>query len=226
MVYLDEAPVYEELSVNLGWTKQVVKEKKRREKKMPMLLWLDKKTRWRLHIAIDDSWDYIGERVRSGRVLDVGCGHGRLGPEQFTPYGIEIEKHAAAIAHEAMAKRGGRVVHAPALEGLKEFSDEYFDGIIMRSFLEHEAKPREVLEQCYKKLKKGGVVYVKVPNFGTFNRLVMGVNWCGFRFPDHLNYFDVGRMRKLAEACNYKFQLKNIYSRMINDNMHCFLTRS
>lgn len=224
-LYLTEAPVYEALSEDLAWTKQAEKEKKRRKEKQPFIAWLDRVTRWRLHMFRDDEWNYISERVRSGRVLDVGCGTRNNVPVHFTPYGIEIEKAVAEATNLEMQKRGGHVVHAPAVEGFKSFDDGFFDGIIMRSYLEHEERPRDVLEQAHAKLRPGGVIYVKVPNFGTLNRMVRGVDWCGFRFPDHLNYFDVGAMRRLADETGFQFELKNKLTRLTNDNMHVFLTR-
>ncbi len=224
-VYLSEVPVYEALSEDLAWTVQFEKEKKRRRQKQPVVAWLDQKTRWRLHMFRDDEWSYICDRIDGGNVLDIGCGKANRIPDQFTPFGVEIEKAAAESADIEMRARGGRVVHAPALEGLAQFEAGMFSGIIMRSYLEHEAQPREVLEASYRILRPGGVIYVKVPNFGTVNRVVRGRDWCGFRFPDHVNYFTIGSMRRLARETGYAFQLRNNASRLTNDNLHAFLTR-
>lgn len=224
-LFLNEAPVYEELSETLAWTQQFEKEKKRRKEKTPIMAWLDRITRWRLHMFRDDEWNYISKKVAGGRVLDVGCGTRNNVPDHFIPFGIEIEKAVAERTNALMQERGGRVVHAPALEGMDAFENRFFDGMIMRSYLEHELHPRDVLTRAFAKLRPGGVIYVKVPNFGTLNRMVRGVEWCGFRFPDHLNYFDVSAMARLAEDIGFKFELKNKLTRMTNDNMHVFLTR-
>lgn len=230
MVYLSEAPRYESLVEDLAWSKQFGKEEKRRKKEQPLISWLDEKTRWRLHIARVNEWEYISRKCPSngisvGRILDVGCGSDCKIPEPFTPYGVEIDKKAVEVSDLLMRARGGHVVCAPAIDGISEFDDDFFDGIIMRSYLEHEADPRAVLKTSYKKLKPGGSIYVKVPNFGTLNRMVLGVNWCGFRFPDHLNYFDIKSLCHLASLENFSFELINKLSRLTNDNMHCFLTR-
>ncbi len=224
-IYLADAPVYEALSEDLAWTKQFEKEKIRRKEKSPVVAWIDQKTRWRLHMFRDNEWEYICEKVKGGNVLDVGCGSNNKVPETFTPFGIEIEKEAAEQAQEAMGVAGGKVVHAPALEGMASFEDNTFDGIIMRSYLEHETNPKDVLDEAMRILRPGGVIYVKVPNFGTVNRAVRGREWCGFRFPDHLNYFTIGSLRNMAERAGYAFQLKNVATRFTNDNMHCFLTK-
>lgn len=224
-VYLDRAPVYEALSEDLAWTKQFKIEKTRRKQKQPIVAWLDEKTRWRLHIKRDDEWAYICDKISEGRVLDIGCGSRNRIPAQFTPFGIEIEKEAAEQSHREMSNFGGKVVHSPALKGLSEFEDGFFDGVIMRSYLEHEAQPRQVLEETFRVLRPGGVIYVKVPNFATINRIVRGREWCGFRFPDHLNYFTTRSMRHLAQDLRYVFELRNTLTRYTNDNMHCFLIK-
>jgi SAM-dependent methyltransferase len=224
-VYLNEAPHYETLSKDLAWTHQFAREAVRRKTKAPFIQWLLQKTRWRLHIRREDEWAYIAERVKAGNVLDVGCGPINRIPEQFTPFGIEIEEATAIVANEKMRVRGGWAVHAPALEGLRKFDDGYFNGVIMRSYLEHESHPREVLETCFRKLTPGGTIYVKVPNYGTLNRVLRGPEWCGFRYPDHLNLFTIPSMRRLAESVGYRFDLKNRITQFTNDNLHCFLTR-
>lgn len=226
MIYLNEAPDYASLSEDIAWTKQFCLEKKRRKNKEPIISWLDDKTRWRLHLFRNNEWAYIAKRVKGGNVLDVGCGSANNIPTQFTPFGIEIEREAARTSDPLMQGRGGYVIHAPAIEGLTQFEDGFFDGIIMRSFLEHEAQPREVLAASYAKLKPGGTIYVKVPNFDTLNRLVRGINWCGFRFPDHLNYFGINTIQELATLENFKFHLVNKMTRYTNDNLHCFLIKS
>ncbi len=225
MVYLAAAPDYASLSEDLAWTKQFAKEKKRRKEKEPVIAWIDAKTRWRLYMFRDDEWAYISDKVAGGNVLDIGCGGLNNIPPQFTPYGIEIEKQAAEISDALMRERGGHVVHAPALDGLAKFEDGFLDGIIMRSYLEHEARPRQVIEACYDKLKPGGAIYIKVPNFDTINRAVRGIDWCGFRFPDHLNYFGIASLKKLASLTNYQFELRNKITRYTNDNAHCFFIK-
>ena len=73
---------------------------------------------------------------------------------------------------------------------MKEFPDRYFTGILLRSFLEHEsategAARRNARACC----ADDGAIYVRVPNYGSLNRRMLGAKWCGFRYPDHVNYF-------------------------------------
>jgi len=144
------------------------------------------------------------QHVGPVNILDVGCGGGSFFPEFFArlgtdirarcvPYGIEISKELARIASENLALcgeiGGGKCVHNSALDGLAEYSADFFDLIVMSSFLEHEINPLPVLRRCYERLRPGGNVVVKVPNYACLNRVIRGRRWCGFRWPDHVNYF-------------------------------------
>ena len=62
------------------------------------------------------------------------------------------------------------------------------------------AQPLALLEACRAKLVPGGRVIIKVPNFACWNRRVRGRRWCGFRYPDHVNYFTPATLTRLVEA--------------------------
>ena len=86
-------------------------------------------------------------------------------------------------------------MNAPSLVGLQTFPPDYSEAAVMRSYLEHELEPLGVLTEVYRVLKPDGIAVVKVPNFGSVNRHVKGRKWCGFRYPDHLNYFTRSTLR-------------------------------
>lgn len=65
-------------------------------------------------------------------------------------------------------------------------------------------EPPPVLRELHRTLVPGGAAIVKGPNFGSLNRMVMGNRWCGFRYPDHLNYFTPRTLRAAAEACGFR----------------------
>ena len=94
----------------------------------------------------------------------------------------------------------------------------------MRSYLEHETNPRSVLEKCFVALKAGGVVYIKVPDYGCVGRRVVGKNWCGFRFPDHVNYFTKRSLKQLAQSIGYSYQQANVIAGL-DDNLYALLRK-
>ena len=183
-VYLRNPPEYKHLVSDFAWEKTRVAEVERRKARSPIRMWLDSVTRWRAGIYSPGIAGTLKRLFTPGRVLDVGCGSGKKVPEPFVPFGVEISEALSREADDHMRARGGRAIHAPAVDGVKEFPDRYFSGILLRSFLEHEKQPKELLEQCSRVLAPGGSIYVRVPNYGSLNRRMLGAKWCGFRYPD------------------------------------------
>ena len=96
----------------------------------------------------------------------------------------------------------------------------------MSCYLEHEARPLEVLQRAHSILKKHGIIVVKVPNYNSFNRFWRGGRWCGFRFPDHVNYFTPKTLRILAGQAGYQLQHQRLSDRPpTSDNMYAVLRK-
>ena len=74
-------------------------------------------------------------------------------------------------------------------------------------------------------LTPGGRLYLKQPNYGCTNRKVMGPKWCGFRYPDHVNYFRVSDMARMARETGFSFRHVNRFAPCA-DNMHALLTKA
>ncbi|WP_083567616.1 class I SAM-dependent methyltransferase [Hyphomicrobium sp. CS1GBMeth3] len=217
-VYLGRVPDYEDLSVTLAWEKQHAEEKERR-KKTNKLARFDALTRFRLKLGkLVDRARHKRAVVMSDRVLEIGCGGGTRIPPGPTPYGIEISKGLYERARPIFGARGGTVYHEPATTGIERFPESFFDSIIMRSYLEHEAQPRLILERAFARLKPGGKIVLRSPNYNSINRHIMGSEWCGFRFPDHVNYFTPRSLGALARSIGYEFRWKNWMS-LFDDNL-------
>lgn len=222
-VYLGRVPDYEDLSVNLAWEKQHADEKERR-KKENKLARFDALTRFRLKFGKVIDRARHRRAAASGRVLEIGCGGSTRIPAGPIPYGIEISEGLAAKARPIFEARGGTVYHEPATTGIERFPESFFDSIIMRSYLEHEAQPRVILERAFKRLKPGGKILLRSPNYNSANRHIMGAEWCGFRFPDHVNYFTPRSLKALAESIGYEFHWMNWMS-LFDDNLIVQLKR-
>lgn len=225
-VYLQNPPASEALVDDYAWEKTFDTEAKRRKTVAPALYGLDYATRLRTRLFRADEPAMFVKWFGAGRVLDIGCGQGARIKPPLVPFGIELSRELARQANAAMGPRGGWCVHATALEGLGSFADEFFEGVVMRSYLEHEVAPQAVLAATHRVLRPGGKIYVKVPNFGSVNRKLIGKNWCGFRYPDHVNYFTPTSLRRMAEACGYDMSVLNKWNLSIDDNIHVLLQRA
>jgi SAM-dependent methyltransferase len=224
-VYLKDAPSYERLADELAWEKTPMDERVRRRRNHPVVVWIERTTGWRLSSILDKRTRLYRRLFKSGRVLDIGCLRGRGIPEPLIPYGVEISRAMAREADAYMKSRGGRVVCAPALEGIAEFPDRYFAGVILSSVLEHEINPKPLLCQVARVLADGGRAYVRVPNFGGANRRVMGAKWSGFHHPYHVNYFTTDALRRMAADCGLRLRRLNPLS-PFDDNIKAVLTRA
>jgi hypothetical protein len=72
-------------------------------------------------------------------------------------------------------------------------------------------------------LQPDGSIYVRVPNYGSLNRRILGANWCGFRYPDHINYFTTQSLAAMAGACHLKLKLLNSLRLPLDDNINAVL---
>ena len=226
-VYMRTVPVVDALSETLAWEVNTKREAERRKREQPILDWIDRGTRWRLRMIPRASpLDLLKAHVAEGPVLDVGCGSGihfaNL-PQGMTPFGVEVSKGLSETADTLFRTRGGYVVHAPAAEGLARFPDRFFAGAFLRSYLEHDADAHEVLKALRGKMRPGGVAIVKVPNYGSLNRKVFGRKWCGFRWPDHVNYFTLDSLKRMAERAGYSVRYPFMLSLPTDDNMVAIL---
>jgi SAM-dependent methyltransferase len=227
--YLDRAPDYAALFTAMAWEKTTVAEVERRVALRPASHRLSKLTRARMRLLPRKKMpDLVARHAAPGNVVDLGCGTGTQLTglaEDYVPFGIEISSEAAAAADRLFAARGGRAVNAPSLDGLKSFTDGFFTAATLRSYLEHELQPRAVLMELHRTLAPGGVAIVKVPNYASLNRRLTGRKWCGFRYPDHLNYFTPASLVRMAEDCGYQARFGPTDRLPTSDNMYAALTR-
>jgi SAM-dependent methyltransferase len=223
-VYIDKGPDYAKLFAELSWETTTKIEEQRRAELRPVTYKASKLTRMRMHLLPRKQMPIMVETwAQPGPVIDLGCGDGAqmndMSPA-FVPFGIEISTELAKAADVLFSASGGACVNAPTLDGLKSFGDGFFSAATLRSYLEHEMHPLAVLNEVHRVLKPGGVAIVKVPNYASLNRMVMGAKWCGFRYPDHLNYFTPKSLKKMGEKAGFTAHYGLTYTLPTSDNMY------
>lgn len=143
--------------------------------------------------------DRVREFIPGGRFLDVGCGDGFMveaaAEAGFEAVGLDISD--VAVDH---ARGLGRNVEKGTIHDAP-FPANHFDAVLLMSYLEHEHYPARALTRIRELLRPGGHVFIKVPHYGSWNRMFMGRAWSGYYFPQHLFYFTPETIERLFEKC-------------------------
>lgn len=225
LVYLENPPQYEDLEEIYAWEKtssQVAEEKIKKDSILRRGVRVLERYKDNL-IQRDKLMDIVNKYFPPGPVIDVGCGGGQVISrldKKYTPYGIEVSRKLSGNAQKIAESRGGRVFCGNALLGLDTFEKDFFTAAIMSAYFEHESAPGDVLKKILRILKPGAPLVIKVPNYGCLNRMVTQKNWCGFRYPDHVNYWTPKTLKQIITNKGFEIVRFNIWDRFpTSDNM-------
>ena len=115
--------------------------------------------------ALHLNYAIITENIEpEARVLDLGCGSGELlkmlvEKKHCTGSGIDINQQNVIES----IQKGLSVIQGDIDEGLREFSDNEYDYVILNQTLQSAEKPDFVIEEM---LRAGKKAIVSFPNFG------------------------------------------------------------
>lgn len=132
-------------------------------------------------------------------VLDVGCGHGRMGSRLMENlagrrvYGIELVADAAKKAKGVLTG-----VVCGDIETMRvPFKKNFFDCIIFADVLEHVRFPQEILRKLRPFLKPGGVIICSIPNMRHYT-VILRLLMRGWEYED-FGHFDRTHLRFFSE---------------------------
>jgi methionine biosynthesis protein MetW len=146
------------------------------------------------------------------KVLDVGCGTGRLGEKlrlekKCYVVGVEADDQAASLAKQRLDD-----VIVVDIETLNAFPypEKYFDVIIFADVLEHLRFPMKALTFFGKYLKDDGNAIASIPNIANWTvrlKLLFG-KWDykehGLLDKTHIKFFTLNTAKKLIEDSGFK----------------------
>ena len=224
LVRLLDPPPYEALEEDLAWER--TSEEKRARGGSTALSGLNRRLRAALGLRAGRRADHrFLQWFGPGRVLDVGCGDRLRTAPPIVPFGIEISRALQARADALMRAQGGECRLGAGAEAVWDFPEAHFDGVILHSSLARERDPLRLLTGVARALKAGGRAYVRVPNYGSLNRRLIGARWCGFRHPDHVTYFTRATLWAMAERAGLKPRLLNGARLPLDDNIQALLAK-
>ncbi|HET6551584.1 MAG TPA: methyltransferase domain-containing protein [Solirubrobacter sp.] len=147
--------------------------------------------------------DLIAAHVSSGRLLDVGCGHGLLLDQArargYETVGLELSRAAARHAREAL----GLDVRELPLEAFGESGNGdapgSFNVVVLADVLEHLDDPVGAIDRCARLLRPGGVLCVVTPDPSSVTARAAGARWWGY-LPGHTVLLPRRTLRELISA--------------------------
>ena len=137
------------------------------------------------------------------RVLDVGCGDGRLlnwyrasaVGDRLQTFGIELDARAAERARSA-----GHTVVTGRFELDEELEPDSFDIILALHVIEHVDDPTGFARRAAQLLAPGGIFAIATPNWDAVDARRFRGNWGGNHFPRHWTMYDERALRALAQS--------------------------
>jgi len=151
------------------------------------------------------------------KVLDVGCGSGRLvkflNDHKFDAVGCDIETEALKLARKI---NPSKIISKASADKLP-FRNNSFDLITSISVIEHLTKKRggKFLSESFRLLKKGGFVFIITPNYHSPMRMLLGQKWFGYCDPTHKYFYtpkSLTRILKRKTFHNIRLRFKSAYN--------------
>ncbi len=136
-----------------------------------------------------------------GRLLDVGCGPGRL-LQELREQGWDVQGVDFSSTAVSRAQRVGLNVRQGDLLTVG-FDDNCFDVVLFSHSLEHVFDPVATLREARRILKPGGRLLLFLPNAGSAEAALFGQWWVAWDPPRHLFHFDKGSVTRLLDKAGF-----------------------
>jgi 2-polyprenyl-3-methyl-5-hydroxy-6-metoxy-1,4-benzoquinol methylase len=140
---------------------------------------------------------------KKGRLLEIGFGSGLLlelaQKKGWEVWGVEISSWAVKQAKENFRNR----IFEGEIENL-DLPENYFEVIVINHVLEHSLAPDKILNKSFRLLKRGGVLFIGLPNFASFFSKILRKKWPGLGLPDHIWQFDLKTIQALVRKQGFQ----------------------
>lgn len=154
---------------------------------------------------------------RAKKILDVGCGTGRLieflNSVGFQAFGCDISQTAVKYANQINRKRVAYLGFATQIP----FPNQSFDMVTAISLIEHltAQEAEQFAREAKRILKPQGFIFLVTPNWTTPIRLIQGRKWFGYNDPTHIKFYTpmgLAGLLKKNSFRNIKFLFKTDYN--------------
>jgi 2-polyprenyl-3-methyl-5-hydroxy-6-metoxy-1,4-benzoquinol methylase len=145
----------------------------------------------------------IQQFKKTGKVLEIGCGHGfllkTLEEAGYECFGVEPSPLAFNYAKNNL---GLHVENTFLNES--SFYNTQFDVVILIDVVEHVINMQRMMKEVQKVLKPGGLIFIGTGNIGSLNARLAKQNWGYFLSWEHVSFFNKKSMYRLLQDHHFK----------------------
>jgi len=135
-------------------------------------------------------------RIQQGKLLDIGAGTGA-----FVAHVKENGWEVTGLEPDETARERASAVHGVQLldaAHLYSLAPDTFDAITLWHVLEHVHDLHPYVEQLKRLIKRGGRIFIAVPNYTSYDATVYQGAWAAYDVPRHLYHFSPDAMERLV----------------------------
>jgi SAM-dependent methyltransferase len=163
-----------------------------------------------LRSELEKELTFLGPIHSGMRVLDIGCGVGDslsfYKEKGADTYGVEINTEAC----EQGRKKGHKMFCGQLSEA--KFADGFFDIVRFHHSLEHIFSPTSALKETHRILKRGGRVWICVPNHHSLQAKIFGEWFYAIESPRHLFGFSPKNIIRLLNKTGFRTEHLHTHS--------------
>ncbi len=148
--------------------------------------------------------EHLGQFVRPGKLLDVGCATGFFLDEAvkqgWDGEGLDVSSFAVDYAHEHF---GLKTYHGALTE--LEFQTGAYDLVTMWDVIEHVPDPTTYVRRAAELLRTGGVISLATPDVDSIPARLAGRRWVGFKLSEeHVYYFSIKTLTRMLNDAGFE----------------------
>ena len=136
-----------------------------------------------------------------GVILEIGCSNGVMldifKKDGWETWGVEPSENA-----EYAIDKGHKILQT-TFEKVN-ITPDYFDVVLLNHTLEHLVDPQKVLMKIHTLLKKQGIVFVDVPNFGSLSSQILRKHWPYLLPKEHNFQFTKDSLSKMLDKAGFE----------------------
>jgi SAM-dependent methyltransferase len=150
--------------------------------------------------------EVVGRIKKGKRILDIGCGTGKLIYEMqsrgWEVFGVDTSAIASSYTKE---KLGIKNIYNQDLLDVN-LPEHYFDIITLWHVIEHLSDPLGTLKRINLLLKEDGVLIIDCPNFNSLARIIFREKWFPLFLPRHFYQFTPQILKRMLEIGGFMIE--------------------